>query len=539
VEATQVSSFLCLPPDGGSGIVKRMRAEGKSNRLRPVEGEAIATGLVRIQHRIAACSSLEQLLAVIADDLGALLPVRDRVSLAFLEPCGEWMRFYRLLPPLELPPGELPRVRVEGTPVGRVVREGVGRLVADVRADPKITFGHASKDRIRSTLSVPVRIGGEVVGSLNAGSYTAGACREEMLADLADVAVAIAPAILAAESRLRMPRELAAPVPEPEPEPEPARDGPVDKLVGRSPAFRFLLGLAKRAARSEAEILITGETGVGKTGSVRAMHDWSARRGGPLITVHLADLSPTLVESELFGHERGAFTGASSHRVGRFEAAHGGTIFLDEIGEIAPALQSKLLRVIQDRCFERVGGEATMRVDIRIIAATSRKLRELVRRGAFREDLYYRLNVVPLEVPPLRERLEDLDPLIDSILARLSAAQGRRLTLTPAARARLLDHPFPGNIRELESVLRRAVILEERDELELAYFPDPQASPENALDTPEDAAWPTLEEHQRRYIEQTLERVNSVIEGPRGAAHLLGLPPSTLRSRMRRLKINA
>jgi DNA-binding NtrC family response regulator len=274
--------------------------------------------------------------------------------------------------------------------------------------------------------------------------------------------------------------------------------------------------------------LITGETGVGKTALSRALHDWSPRRSGPFVTVHLADLTPTLVESELFGYERGAFTGAHETRGGRFEIARGGTIFLDEISEAPLAIQTKLLRVIQDRCFERVGSGRTIEADVRIIAATSRDLRAAIKRGEFREDLFYRLSVVPLHVPALRDRREDLEPLVANILARMQ----RRVRLSPLGWSRLRAHGWPGNIRELESVLRRAAILEDADELVLDCLVASEAQPTHP---PEQLL--TLDENERVYIEHVLHLYKGVIEGARGAARVLGVPPSTLRSRMKRLGI--
>ena len=480
---------------------------------------------------MSGCGDLEALISLLARRLVTLLPVSDRVSLVFVDPDGEWLRIHRVVPAVARS-GALPRVRVEGTPVGQVACEGVARVVADVRADPQITFGHASHDGIRSTISVPVMIGGRVVGALNAGSRAVGACTEAMIPRMAAIAAIVGPAVFAAE---QVDSPVARPIGEVG---SPAR--PTD-LIGSSAAFERLFAAARQTARSDADVLITGETGVGKTALARAIHGWSRRRSAPFVTVHLADLTPTLIESELFGHERGAFTGASAARVGRFESAHGGTILLDEIGEASPPVQSKLLRVIQDRCFERVGGGRTVEVDVRVIAATSRDLRRAIQRGELREDLFFRLSVVPLHVPPLRDRREDLEPLVRAILARIGASDGRARSLSPAAWARLRAHPWPGNIRELESALRRATILEESDELELeslAGLPEDDRPRPPEIAGPEET-WPTLEQHERAYIERVLELKHGVIEGARGAARLLGVPCSTLRSRMKRLGISA
>ena len=499
--------------------------DSRPRRTSPTEVRAndSARCILDLQLRLARCDSLPALLSVLADELPSLLPARERVSLALLEAGGEWMRVYRLLPPVEPTPLDLPRVCTDGTVVGRVARDGVGQVVADVRTDPNITFGHASHDGIRSTESVPVLVAGHVVGVMNAGSRTIGACRGDLLEHLADVAAVVGPAILAAE---RLPALSKA-----------VSDGPESGLVGRSPAFRALLGQARRAAQSDATVLLTGETGVGKTALARAIHGWSDRRERPFVPVHLADLPATLVESELFGHERGAFTGASQRRLGRFEMADRGTLFLDEIGEAPLSVQSKLLRVLQDGRFERVGGGATLETQVRVIAATNRDLHEAVARGEFRRDLLYRLEIVPLHVPSLRDRAEDLDPLIEAILARLRTEQRRPLRLSPEAWQRARAHAWPGNVRELESVLLRASVLEEGEELRLTDF-ESVAGGDRTAPAADPADWPTRDEQERRYLRRVLEHTGGLIEGRRGAARLLGMQPSTLRSRMKRLGVS-
>jgi transcriptional regulator with GAF, ATPase, and Fis domain len=207
-------------------------------------------------------------------------------------------------------------------------------------------------------------------------------------------------------------------------------------------------------------VLVTGETGTGKELVARAIHDWSAQREQPLVRVNCAALPETLIESELFGHVRGAFTGATGNKKGRFALADGGTIFLDEIGTLAPTVQSKLLRVLQEREFEPLGSERTVSVDVRVIAATNRDLRQLVGEGKFQEDLYYRLNVIPIVIPPLRERRDDIPLLVDHFIRRHALRAGKRLDgITPAAMAALVDAPWPGNVRELENTVERAVVL--------------------------------------------------------------------------------
>jgi two-component system response regulator AtoC len=231
-------------------------------------------------------------------------------------------------------------------------------------------------------------------------------------------------------------------------------------IVGRSRGMQDVVQRAKLVAQSRSTVLVTGETGTGKELVARAIHDWSAQREQPLVRVNCAALPETLIESELFGHVRGAFTGATGNKKGRFALADGGTIFLDEIGTLALTVQSKLLRVLQEREFEPLGSERTVSVDVRVIAATNRDLRQLVGEGKFQEDLYYRLNVIPIVIPPLRERRDDIPLLVDHFIRRHALRAGKRLDgISPAAMAALVDAPWPGNVRELENTVERAVVL--------------------------------------------------------------------------------
>jgi formate hydrogenlyase transcriptional activator len=317
-----------------------------------------------------------------------------------------------------------------------------------------------------------------------------------------------------------------------------------DEIVGSDPALSALLDKVTRVAASDAAVLIHGETGTGKELIARALHNRGPRRDRPLVKVNCGAISAGLVESELFGHVKGAFTGALARRVGRFELADRGTIFLDEVGELPADTQVKLLRVLQEREFEPVGSNQTVRVDVRVLAASNRDLEEAVREGRFRADLFYRLNVIPLRVPPLRERRSDIAPLAMYFMERSARKSGRPMhAIASETLCRLADYDWPGNVRELQNVIERAVVLSpapvlEIDPLLLKPAPTVVASsttPPAKSATPGDAT--ALEEMERRHILSVLERASWIIEGSNGAARLLALHPSTLRSRMKKLGI--
>ncbi len=312
-----------------------------------------------------------------------------------------------------------------------------------------------------------------------------------------------------------------------------------EEMVGNSPALRHVLAQVELIAATDSTVLINGETGTGKELIARAIHNRSARRERPLVKVNCGAIAAGLVESELFGHVKGAFTGALERRVGRFELAQGGTIFLDELGELPLDTQVKLLRVLQEQEFEPVGSSTPIRVDVRVIAATNRDLQEAINAGRFRSDLYYRLNVLPLSVPALRERTSDIPLLVAFFLARFSRRFGKTLdSVSKETMERLLEYPWPGNVRELQNVIERAVVLTpdsrlvlDRDLLPVvrrSESPPPAWSPN---------AGAALEEVERRHILEVLQKTRGVIEGPAGAARVLGLHPNTLRSRMKKLAI--
>lgn len=307
-------------------------------------------------------------------------------------------------------------------------------------------------------------------------------------------------------------------------------DENLGEIIGQSDAIKYVLFKITQVAPTDSTVLITGETGTGKELAARAIHSASSRKDRPLIKVNCGALPPTLIESELFGHEKGAFTGAAAKKQGRFELANGGTIFLDEIGELPPESQVKLLRVIQESEFERLGGNKTIKVDVRIIAATNRNLKAAVEEGTFREDLLYRLNVYPITMPPLRQRKEDVPLLVEHFVRTYAKKFGKTISsVSPRTMQNLQSHSWPGNVRELANVIERAVIVTQGSVLQVVdQF---EQVPNDAVPTQ------TLEEVEREYIIRTLENTGWRVEGQFGAAKILGLNPSTLRTRMLKLGI--
>ena len=316
------------------------------------------------------------------------------------------------------------------------------------------------------------------------------------------------------------------------------------QIIGRSEALRRVLHQAEQVAPLSTTVSIFGETGTGKELLAHAIHKLSGRHNHPLVKVNCAALPGTLIESELFGHEKGAFTGADAKRSGRFEIANGGTLFLDEVGELPLDLQAKLLRVLEEGEFERVGGSHTIRVDVRVIAATNRCLEDAVRKGDFRSDLYYRLSIFPITLPPLRERKEDVSVLVTHLVKQLSQKLGKTIDAIPQeTMAKLRNYPWPGNVRELRNVIERAVIVSQGTKLQVIDDLDSQAL---QLDLQQQIVAPvvdlgpaneTLEQTEYNVILRTLKNVHWKLEGPGGAAELLNLHPSTLRSKMRKLGI--
>ena len=311
-------------------------------------------------------------------------------------------------------------------------------------------------------------------------------------------------------------------------------------LLGRSEAMRELVEMVETVAPTEATVLVSGESGTGKELVARAIQAASTRRDKPFVTINCAALAENLLESELFGHEKGAFTGADRRREGRFVQAHGGTLFLDEIGEMPLSLQAKLLRVLQQGEVQRVGCDETIKVDVRVIAATNRVLADEVAAGRFREDLFYRLNVIGLEVPPLRARREDIPLLASTFLERHAAANRKTIKgFTPQAMDAMLRYGWPGNVRELEHVVERALIKSRSGSAagEL-HFDLPEVGQKKYSHPDLFQGWPTLEELSSRYIDAVLEKTGGRLTGPEGAAALLGIHYTTLRAHLKRRSVS-
>ncbi|HET8945600.1 MAG TPA: sigma 54-interacting transcriptional regulator, partial [Candidatus Polarisedimenticolia bacterium] len=386
----------------------------------------------------------------------------------------------------------------------------------------------------------------KILGTLNLGSRDRGRYGEAEVSLLAAIAEQVALAlenllayeqIAALKARLEQENQYL--------QEEVRSEAAFGDVVGGSEAIRRVLGNVRMVAETDATVLVTGETGTGKELIVRAIHGLSRRKNIIMVKVNCAALPAGVIESELFGHEKGAFTGALTRKVGRFELANRGTLFLDEVGDLPLEMQAKLLRVLQEGEFERVGGTQTFKVDVRLIAATNRDLEKAVAEDRFRADLFYRLNVFPIVVPPLRQRLDDVARLARHFAMHYASKMGKPIgALGPDILDRLTAYPWPGNVRELQNVMERAVILSPRgrfvlgdDVVAARSVPDASAA---ATEAPAPAKEPprSLEELEREHILLVLDRTSWRISGDRGAARILGLKRTTLEARMRKLGIH-
>lgn len=489
--------------------------------------------LLEVNNAVVAHLETEALFKAISGTLRLTLKV-ELASLTLWDPENNQLRRHALdVEGSHHFEGQNPLVPLEGTPSGE----------AFSTRKPALMKGHELENAsypfmrylvskgYRSVCAVPLIAAGRVLGTLNVASR-----REDVEPDevalLGQVAGQIAIALdnAAAYSRIA---ELNARLVEEKLylQDEIRTNYFLEDIVGRSSAIAAVLRQVETVAPSDASVLICGETGTGKELIARAIHKLSSRRQNAFVKVNCAAIPTGLLESELFGHEKGAFTGAIAQRMGRFELAHRGTIFLDEVGDIPLELQPKLLRVLQEREFERLGSSRTIRVDVRVVAATNADLLRMVEDKKFRADLYYRLNVFPIIVPPLRERQEDIPILVSYFVQQHAARMGKEITSIPAeAMKQLVRYPWPGNIRELQNFVERAVILSTGPALKV---------PVEMLATRRDAAPPsrTLEEAERNHILNILRETNWVVSGPNGAAAKLGMKRSTLQFRMKKLGI--
>src|SRR5881296_2051336 len=425
-------------------------------------------------------------------------------------------------------------VPVEGSPAGKAFTAGEPKLFerADLAALESDVAHALLAEGIQSMCTVPLtvhdrRLGTLSIGRLGGEPFTAGDA--ELLAAVANQVAFSVENALAFQEIAELKDKLAAE--KVYLEDEIRTDYNFEEIVGDSPALKRVLHQVETVAPTDSAVLIRGETGTGKERIARAIHDLSGRRGRTFVKLNCAAIPTGLLESELFGHERGAFTGAIAQKIGRFQVANGGTLFLDEVGDIPLELQPKLLRVLQDQEFERLGSTRTIRVDVRVVAATNRNLEEMVAAGTFRNDLYYRLNVFPITVPALRERAEDIPALVRYFVQKFARRMKKGIETIPAdAMTALCRYAWPGNVRELENAIERAVILTSG----LALRVPASEFPTRVVPPSGDG---TLEATEREAVVRTLRETNWVLGGPQGAAARLGLKRTTLQSRMRKLGI--
>jgi formate hydrogenlyase transcriptional activator len=521
----------------------------ESGTRRPATDAERYRTLLEITNALVANVTREALFAAIASALRRVVPF-ERAATFLHDPQRDVLRLLVLessLPTSYFVVGlEIPSTESHVGLVFQERRPFVRRDLAREAQYPAET--QALAGGVRSFAIVPLVTRARCIGTLAVASTRIGAYSDADVAFLQEVAGQVAVAIEnmtayeeIAGLKARLERENAYL------QEEIHREHDFAQMVGTSEALLAVVRRVEKVAPTDSTVLVTGETGTGKELIARAIHHASARRTRPLVKVNCSTMSAGLVESEFFGHVKGAFTGALERRIGRFQLADGGTIFLDEVGELPVETQVKLLRVLQEHEFEPVGSSQTVSVDVRVIAATNRDLQSAVDARRFRADLFYRLNVFPLEVPPLRQRRGDLPQLAMFFLAQYTKRFGKRVeTISPETMARLAAYDWPGNIRELQNVIERAVILTPGPVLELdddVLRPAPVGS-ERA--TP--ATVPTgarsdiglaeaLEEIERTQIAAALQRSGGVIEGPRGAAGVLKMHPNTLRSRMEKLGI--
>jgi formate hydrogenlyase transcriptional activator len=520
--------------------VRQGRFAGEGGRYRT---------LLEVNNAIISSLSRDALFTAIARAIAPVVPF-DRTAIFLHDPQRDVLRLFLLessLPSSYFSIGfEVP---ASESHVGWVFQNRRPLLRHDLaRGRENQAEEQAYADGVRSFAIVPMTARGRAIGVLAVASTAPGRYDDMDVAVLQEVANQVGLAVenmLAYEEiaglKARLERENAYL------KEEIQREHNFVEMVGSSPALLATLAKVDKVAPTDTTVLIYGETGTGKELVARAVHSRSRRKERPLVKVNCSAISAGLVESELFGHVKGAFTGALERRIGRFELADGGTIFLDEIGELPLETQVKLLRVLQEQEFEPVGSSTTKRVDVRVIAATNRQLAQAVAEGRFRADLFYRLNVFPVEVPPLRERLSDVPQLAAFFLTRYARKFGKSVeSISEAAMQRLLSYAWPGNVRELQNVIERAVVLAAGRVLDV----DPELTPAGPApggrasapvapprDEGAEGLAGVLEGVERAHILAALQQSGGVVDGVRGVARLLRMHPNTLRSRMEKLGI--
>lgn len=526
-------------------VVSRDITDLKRAEDERAKAEARERAILEINNAIMSNLTEGSLLEAISQALARIVAF-DRAALALYVPETDQLRIHALggkLPPQNYPVGVM--LDRKDSHVGWAFDHQRTLLRRDLERERQFSPEDRLYDEgIRCLCTAPLVLRGSSIGTITIGSTTTGAFDEETERFLGEVGKQVALAI----ANMRAFEEIAALRARLQAEnvylqEEIHSEHNYSEIVGRSPALLQVLSQVEQVAPTDTTVLITGETGTGKELFARAIHDRSRRKERPLVKVNCGALSAGLLESELFGHLKGAFTGALQNRDGRFKLADGGSIFLDEVGELSLEAQVKLLRVLQEHEFEPVGSGKSIKVDVRVIAATNRDLQSDVAAGRFRGDLYYRLNVFPVVVPPLRERGDDVSLLVHFFVQRYAKALGRRVTqISSDALERLRDYAWPGNIRELQNVLERAVILARSETLTLPgdFMRDVRELRSTAESTKRSRAAvrvspATLDDVERRHIETVLSERNWTIEGARGAAKVLNIHPNTLRSRMRKL----
>jgi formate hydrogenlyase transcriptional activator len=522
-----------------SGVLGPLPKHTASSSVTTVAG--VEGVLLEIANLLATKLNPESLFDTIAQVLGRLLKI-DRASLAIYEPDRDQFEIVALALQEGSEIGKGWFIPHRGSRIGLAFDSGQPCMTPLEPASAFFEDKPLVREGMHVSSVIPLMIDGKPIGSFNVNRRHENPFDRDEIALLTRIADQIAIAVTNSrkfdQMRLQkedLSRQNAYLL-------ELTKHASKSELLLICPSLRAVRDRLITTAKVDATVLITGETGTGKGVLARALHDWSGRHDRPFVVCDCAALSASLIETELFGHEKGAFTGANSRRIGRFELAQGGTLFLDEVAEMPPEIQAKLLGALQDRQIYRVGGTNPVKVDIRVIAATNRDLPTEVGAGRFRQDLFYRLNVVSLDLPPLRQRTDDVLALADHLIRLYAQKFARNVTsVSPSARTMLVSYPWPGNVRELENIIERAVLLSNGPVLELSNelssclsMGDTAAGSRGTASVPER---PTLEQMEERYIRETLAVTGGQISGRKGAAEILGLHPNTLRSKMERLGI--